>query len=292
MKNTLYTITILMLATSCINNDNQWDATGTFEATEIIVSAETSGRILSFNIQEGDKIKAGEEVGAIDSMQIYLKTQQLAATLKAADIRKTDISKQINVLKQQLLAAEMELDRAKRLVEANAGNQKQVDDLENSIKLIDSQITAQHSTLSKTNKSTDAEIESLQYQLMQAYDLLYKCRITNLNTGTILNKYVEEGEMVSTGKPLYKIADLELIYLRAYLTSDQLSKVKLGDRVQVVSDQATEYIGKITWISEKGEFTPKGILTKDERANQVFAIKVSVKNDGYLKIGQYGEIKL
>ncbi|MFI3240314.1 MAG: efflux RND transporter periplasmic adaptor subunit [Bacteroidales bacterium] len=292
MKNTLYTIALIALATSCTNSNNQWDATGTFEATEILVSAESNGRILSLNIDEGDKISAGTNIGAIDSMQIYLKTQQLTATLKATDIRKPDIHKQIGVLKQQLSTAQMELERAKRLFEANAGNKKHVDDLENQIKLLNSQISAQYSTLSKTYKSTDAEIESLQYQLIQAYDLLYKCQITNPRTGTILNKYAEMGEMATIGKPLYKIADLEIMDLRAYITTDQLSKVKLGDIVHVFSDQGNEYSGKITWISEKGEFTPKGILTKDERANQVFAIKVSVKNDGYLKIGQYGEIKL
>ncbi len=291
MKHIFQLLAIALLATSCTDNDNQWDATGTFEATEVIVSTESNGRILSFNINEGDMIQAGDNLGAIDSMQIYLKAQQIAATLRAADIRKPDIHKQIGVLKQQRTTTQMELERAQRLVQANAGNQKQVDDLHNQTKLIDSQIAAQYSTLSKTYSSTNAEIESMQYQLIQTYDLLYKCNIINPQTGTVLNKYAEAGEMATIGKPLYKVADLEVMELRAYVTSDQLSNIKLGDEVQINSDQGKEYTGIITWISQKGEFTPKGILTKDERANQVFAIKASVKNDGYLKIGQYGDLK-
>ncbi|MDH6358114.1 HlyD family efflux transporter periplasmic adaptor subunit [Parabacteroides sp. PF5-9] len=279
---------------SCSRNKEDIDATGAFEATEILVSSETNGKIMELNIKEGDRLEAGAVVGYVDSTQLYLKKMQLMAGLRSVDYRKPDIRKQIAVLEQQIATARTEQQRMENLVKANAGNQKQVDDIVNNIAYLQKQLDAQYSTLSKTTGGADAEAEGILYQIMQLDDQLQKSRIVNPQTGTVLTKYAEPGEITSAGKPLYKIADVDLFYLRAYITADQLSQLKLGQTVRVFADfgdDRREYPGTITWISDKSEFTPKGIQTKDERANLVYAIKIGVKNDGYLKIGQYGETK-
>lgn len=287
----LFSFALALLA--CSGNENDFDATGTFESTEIIVSSEANGKIMELNLQEGDRLEAGAVLGYVDSTQLYLRKKQLEAGLRSVDIRKPDIRKQIASLEQQIAVARSEQQRMENLVKAKAGNQKQVDDIVNNIKYLQKQLDAQYSTLNKTTGGADAEAEGILYQIMQLDDQLQKSRIVNPQAGTVLVKYAEPGEVTAAGKPLYKIADTDLLYLRAYITSDQLSTLKQGQTVRVFADYGEndrrEYPGTITWISDKSEFTPKGIQTKDERANLVYAIKVAVKNDGYLKIGQYGE---
>ena len=289
---TLIATALLSLA-ACNRGDGDFDATGTFEATEILVSSEANGKIMELNKEEGDRLDAGALVGYVDSTQLYLKKMQLSAGLRSVDIRKPDIRKQIAALEQQIATARTEQQRMENLVKAKAGNQKQVDDIVNNIKYLQKQLDAQYSTLNKTTGGADAEAEGILYQIMQLDDQLQKSRIVNPQAGTVLVKYAEPGEVTAAGKPLYKIADTDLLYLRAYITSDQLSTLKQGQTVRVFADYGEndrrEYPGTITWISDKSEFTPKGIQTKDERANLVYAIKIAVKNDGYLKIGQYGE---
>ena len=289
---TLIATALLSLA-ACNRGDGDFDATGTFEATEILVSSEANGKIMELNIEEGDRLDAGALVGYVDSTQLYLKKMQLSAGLRSVDIRKPDIRKQIAALEQQIATARTEQQRMENLVKAKAGNQKQVDDIVNNIKYLQKQLDAQYSTLNKTTGGADAEAEGILYQIMQLDDQLQKSRIVNPQAGTVLVKYAEPGEVTAAGKPLYKIADTDLLYLRAYITSDQLSTLKQGQTVRVFADYGEddrrEYPGTITWISDKSEFTPKGIQTKDERANLVYGIKIAVKNDGYLKIGQYGE---
>lgn len=289
---TLIAIALLSLA-ACNRGNSDFDATGTFEATEILVSSEANGKIMELNIEEGDRLDAGALIGYVDSTQLYLKKMQLSAGLRSVDIRKPDIRKQIAALEQQIATARTEQQRMENLVKAKAGNQKQVDDIVNNIKYLQKQLDAQYSTLNKTTGGADAEAEGILYQIMQLDDQLQKSRIVNPQAGTVLVKYAEPGEVTAAGKPLYKIADTDLLYLRAYITSDQLSTLKQGQTVRVFADYGEndrrEYPGTITWISDKSEFTPKGIQTKDERANLVYAIKIAVKNDGYLKIGQYGE---
>ena len=289
---TLIATALLSLA-ACNRGDGDFDATGTFEATEILVSSEANGKIMELNIEEGDRLDAGALIGYVDSTQLYLKKMQLSAGLRSVDIRKPDIRKQIAALEQQIATARTEQQRMENLVKAKAGNQKQVDDIVNNIKYLQKQLDAQYSTLNKTTGGADAEAEGILYQIMQLDDQLQKSRIVNPQAGTVLVKYAEPGEVTAAGKTLYKIADTDLLYLRAYITSDQLSTLKQGQTVRVFADYGEndrrEYPGTITWISDKSEFTPKGIQTKDERANLVYAIKVAVKNDGYLKIGQYGE---
>jgi HlyD family secretion protein len=295
MKTNFYWIIAALCLASCGGQDKEADATGVFEATEVLVSSEASGRIMELSLQEGSPLEAGACVGYIDTTQLYLRKMQLRAGLKAVDIRKPDIRKQIAVLEQQIATARAEQQRMENLVQAKAGNQKQLDDIVNNIRLLQTQLDAQRSSLDKTSGSTEAEAESLLYQVMQLDDQLQKCRITNPLTGLVLTKYAEAGEVTAPGKPLYKIADVGLLYLRAYITAAQLSQLKLGQALSVYADYGPDerrtYPGILTWISEKSEFTPKGIQTKDERSNLVYAIKIAVKNDGYLKIGQYGEVK-
>lgn len=283
----------VILLSSCKGNKDSFDATGAFEATEILVSSEANGVIRELNLTEGDRLKAGDVLGYVDSTQLYLKKMQLSASLRSVDVRKPDIRKQIASLEQQIATARTEQQRMENLVRAKAGNQKQVDDIVNTIKYLQKQLDAHYSSLSKTAGGADAEADGIMYQIMQLDDQLQKSRIVNPQTGTVLVKYAEPGEITAAGKPLYKIADTDLLYLRAYVTADQLSLLKQGQSVRVFADYGTEdrreYPGIITWISDKSEFTPKGIQTKDERANLVYALKIAVKNDGYLKIGQYGE---
>lgn len=293
MKQVILLNFVLLFLVACNRGNSDFDATGTFEATEILVSSEANGKIMELNIEEGDRLDAGALIGYVDSTQLYLKKMQLSAGLRSVDIRKPDIRKQIAALEQQIATARTEQQRMENLVKAKAGNQKQVDDIVNNIKYLQKQLDAQYSTLNKTTGGADAEAEGILYQIMQLDDQLQKSRIVNPQAGTVLVKYAEPGEVTAAGKPLYKIADTDLLYLRAYITSDQLSTLKQGQTVRVFADYGEndrrEYPGTITWISDKSEFTPKGIQTKDERANLVYAIKIAVKNDGYLKIGQYGE---
>ncbi len=296
MIHTRHFIALLLLAglTACNGGKNDFDATGVFEATEVLVSSEANGRIMELALTEGDRLEAGATVGYVDSIQLYLKKMQLQSSLRSVDIRKPDIRKQIAALEQQIATARTEQQRMENLVRANAGNQKQVDDIVNNIKYLQKQLDAQYSSLNKTTGGADADAQGIEYQIMQLDDQLAKCRITTPQSGTVLVKYAEPGEVTAAGKPLYKIADVDVLFLRAYITVDQLSQLKLGQSVRIFADYGTdrrEYPGTISWISDKSEFTPKGIQTKDERANLVYAVKIAVRNDGYLKIGQYGETK-
>lgn len=282
-----------LLLAGCSAGEHAFDATGAFEATEILVSAEASGKIKEFNLEEGDRLEAGRMVGYIDTTQLYFRKMQLLSSLRSVDIRKPDIRKQIAALEQQIATARTEQRRMQNLVKAKAGSQKQLDDIENNLKYLQKQLDAQYSSLSKTTGGADAEAEAMLYQVMQLDDQVQKSRILNPRTGTVLVKYAEAGEVTAAGQPLYKLADTDLLYLRAYVTADQLSRLKAGQSVEVYADYGSErraYPGTVTWISDQSEFTPKGIQTKDERANLVYAVKVAVRNDGYLKIGQYGEM--
>jgi len=291
--------TVILLSgiffSSCGNSNNKSDASGTFEATEVIVSSEATGRILSLQVEEGDLFAAGQNVGYIDSVQLYLHKKQLLANIKAIESRRPEISKQIAAIEQQIATQKTERQRFERLVTANAANQKQVDDINAQIAVLNKQLTAEESTLSTSDKGLVEDAAALRLQVEQLDDQLAKCKIINPIKGTVLVKYVEANEVTADGKALYKIADTERMLLRAYITSGQLTQIKLGQTVKVYADygdkDSKEYSGKIQWISDKAEFTPKTIQTKDERANLVYAIKVAVKNDGLIKIGMYGEVK-
>ena len=293
-KITLIAIVTLM-AISCGKHDDQFDATGTFEAVETIVSSEANGTINQFNLEEGQTLKAGEQVGVIDSTQLHLKKVQLEKQIAALLSRKPNVSVQLAALNQQLKTAQSEKIRTNNLLNAGAATRKQLDDRDAEIAVIKKQIEAQQSTLSISNEGIGKDAASLSVQIDQIKDQLKKCKIINSAPGTVITKYAEVNEIAAQGKPLYKIADLSTIILRAYITGNQLPNIKLNQKVKVNTDNgkggfnASE--GIITWISDKAEFTPKTIQTKDERANLVYAIKVKIKNDGTYKIGMYGEIK-
>lgn len=293
-KYILLAATLLGLS-SCGNKRGDYDASGTFEATEVIVSSEANGKIMQFNIEEGQLLKAGEEVGCIDTLQLYLKKMQLLASSKAIASKSTDINKQIAATKEQIGKAEYERKRTENLLKENAATQKQIDDIDSQIAVLKKQLEAQISTLQRGNASITEESSAYEIQVAQLDDQLRKCHITSPICGTVLAKYAEAGELATQGKPLFKVADVQHLFLRAYITADQLSQLKLGDKVKVFSDlgkdDRREYEGTITWISDKSEFTPKTIQTRDERANLVYATKIAVKNDGYIKIGMYGEMK-
>lgn len=281
---------------SCNSDGEDYDASGAFEAVETIVSSETEGTIEKFNVEEGQILKAGREVGYVDSLQLYLKKKQLEAKVEATLGRQSDIPVQLSALQEKLRKAKKEKRRFSRLVEGDAATPKQLDDAESKVDELKKQIAAQKSKLNISNESISKEAVPLQIQMEQVEDKLRKSRITNPINGTVLTKYAEESEMTSQGKPLYKIADLSSLILRVYVTGNQLSKIRLNQNVNVYTDDGNgdfnEAEGKITWISDKAEFTPKTIQTKEERADKVYAVKVKVDNEeGLYKIGMYGQIK-
>lgn len=294
-RNLLGLCSLLALFSACGNGAPKYDATGTFETTEVLVSAEASGRLLYFDIEEGMLLKAGEEVGVVDTVQLYLKKLQLEASLKSVEEQRPDILKQVAATKEQISAAQRERNRVANLLKVGAANQKKLDDAEDQLEVLRKQLVAQNSTLSNSHQSLTWQSSSVGIQVAQVEDQLKKCHITSPITGTVLAKYAEAGELTAMGTPLFKVADTEQMYLRAYITSEQLSQVKLGQKVTVFSDYGTDehkqYLGVVTWISDTSEFTPKTILTKNERANLVYAVKIAVHNDGLLKIGMYGGVE-
>jgi HlyD family secretion protein len=292
----LTTLSCILLLPSCGESNGDYDATGSFEATEVIVSAEANGRILSLNVQEGAQLTEGEMVGAIDSTQLYLRKMSLLSSAKGVRARRPDIDTQTAAIREQIKTLEREKKRVERLIAANAGNRKQLDDITSQIEVLRQQLSAQTSTLQKSSEQITAESSSVDIQIAQLDNQLEKTRITSPITGTVLNRFAEAGELASMGMPLFKIADTSTLFLRAYVTNDQLSGIRLNDSVTVRVDDGrggmNSYPGRISWISDKSEFTPKTIQTKNERANLVYALKIAVTNDGYLKIGMYGEVKL
>ena len=258
-------------ATACGGNKNGYDASGTFEATEVIVSSEANGRITSFGVEEGRRLAAGQTVGTVDSVQLYLKKLQLQKQLGATRSRTSDIGKQIAATQQQIATQQREKRRVENLLKADAANTKQLDDIDAQIAVLEKQLAAQLSTLENSNRGVNEESSAIEIQVAQIEDQLAKCRIVNPIDGTVLVK------------------------LRAYITSGQLTGLKLGDKVRVFADSgdkgSREYDGEVIWISDKAEFTPKTIQTRDERANLVYPVKIAVHNDGLLKIGMYADVK-
>jgi HlyD family secretion protein len=281
--------------TSCNSTENNYDASGAFESVETIVSTEASGTIMQFNIEEGQTLNAGTKIGFIDTVQLYLKKKQIEAQIAATQSQQPDIPLQVASLQAQLSNAETNQNRIDNLVKADAATQKDLDDANMQVDVLKKQIAAQQSSLSISSTTISRNITPLQTQIAQMNDQLAKSYIVNPVHGTVLTKYAEAFEMASPGKALYKIAPIDTLILRAYVTESQLSQIKLGQQVKVRVDSGEknykQYPGTIYWISSESEFTPKTIQTKDERADLVYAIKIRVPNDGYLKIGMYGEVK-
>ncbi len=309
MRNIFTATVAATLLLSCNGNGNKFDASGTFEATEVIVSSELNGKILSFNINEGDTVSANRVIGSIDAVGLSLQKEQVQASISSLNDKTVDVGPQVQLLQNQLAVQQSQLanlqhekQRIENLMKQDAATGKQLDDINAQIDVVkkqmvvtQQQINVQRSNVSTQNKSILSESKPLQKRVAQFDDQLKRADIVNPINGTVLTKYAEAGEVTAAGKALYKIADLGVLKLRAYVTNDQLAQIKLGQQVKVLVDDGKgkykEMTGTISWISDKAEFTPKTIQTKEERANLVYAIKVNVKNDGYLKIGMYGEVK-
>jgi HlyD family secretion protein len=291
---------ILCLASAALlsgcKTQNEFDATGTFEAESVTISAETSGRILEFDVREGESVRPGESVCVIDSAAFVLQRRTLAAQQKALLAGKPDTQKQLGSLREQISKQQREVERLKSLVGAGAATSKQLDDATAGLRVLQSQYDATLSSLQGSNAGIDGNVAVITTQMEQADYNIDKCRVAAPVGGTVLTKYMQAGEYAVPGKPLLKIADLEKMYLRAYFTSDQLSRIEIGQKVKVIADFGGEetypYEGTVSWIASESEFTPKSIQTKNSRANLVYAVKIAVKNDGRLKGGVYGEVIL
>ena len=281
---------VLNLVTGCDGDGHEADAYGNFESRETIVSAEVPGKILKLTIDEGQILKKNTVVGKIDSTQTWLKLEQLKAQKKVIAAKLASVDANIAVLQTQQKNAKTELDRVKKLFEKKAATQQQYDQVSGSYDVIIDQITSAQ----VQKQSVYAEMQTLDVQIQMVVDQLQKCKVVNPISGTVLEKYVEENELVGAGKAIYKIANLNTLDLRVYVSGSQLSNLKIGNKAKVFidtnSEEMKELEGTITWISGDAEFTPKIIQTKEERVKLVYAVKIKVTNDGSLKIGMPGEV--
>lgn len=287
-------LVIIVCFISCINNNHDADAYGVFEATEIIVSSENNGKLLTFHVSEGQTYEKGQEIGCIDTFQLHLQIQQLESTIRATLASRPDIPSQLNTLQSKLQTLEKERARITTLVEANAATTKQLDDVNAEIEITRSQIAATKSTLNTQSSAILENVEAMRFQLLQLQDAMEKCKIKAPITGTVLKKYIEPNELAFQGKPLFKIADITNMFIKVYVTEDMLSTIKLGQKAEIHIDmedmQSKSYTGTVQWISAKAEFTPKMIQTKNERVNMVYAVKIAFSNDGSAKIGMPGDV--
>ena len=290
MKKIIAMAGVALVLNACGRKERQYDATGVFEATETTVYAEQTGALLTFNVEEGDTVGQNREVGLIDTTQLWLKMKQAEAMKSVYQSQKPEQEKQIAVTRQQLAKAK----RYKELVDDGAAPAKMLDDANSQVEVLQRQLDAQLSSLRVNTNALDKQMDATDVQAEQLRDQIRKCHILVPAKGTVIEKYVERGEFVSAGKPLFKMADTENMFIRAYVTSAQLENIKTGQKATVFADYGNggkkEYEGRVTWISSRSEFTPKTILTDDERADLVYAVKVAIKGDGYVKMGMYGEV--
>lgn len=283
------------MLTACHSEQNEMDASGVFETTEVIVSAKMAGEITILNIEEGQTLDANTTVGMVDTVQLALKREQLMATLSATDSRKLNESRQLASLRQQISNAKAEQKRFMTLVAENAATQKQLDDINYNLQVLEKQLAATSEQIGSTNSSLNSQSMSIVSQVKQIDDQITNCLITCPINGTVLAKYAEQGEYATPGRALFKVGDIKRMKLRAYVTAPQVTTLKLGQKVKVYADlgkdERKEFAGTVEWISDEAEFTPKTIQTRDERSNLVYAVKVAVNNDGSIKRGMYGEVK-
>lgn len=292
--NKLFPLFLLPLLAACATPTDEADATGVFEATETLVAARQGGEILHFTPVEGQTLAAGQQVGQLDSTQLVLQRQQLRASLSASDARQLDASAQLAALRQQEAHLRSEQQRYSALVREQAAAQKQVDDLTQQLAVVQRQIAAQAQQLTANNSSQSAQSEAIAAQIAQLDDRIRQCRIVAPTAGTVVSRLAEPGEMCAPGRPLFKLAQLDVLTLRAYVEAPQLAQLRLGQKVEVMADFGEgqqRYRGTVSWISDQAEFTPKTIQTRDERSNLVYAVKIRVPNDGRLKRGMYGEVR-
>lgn len=309
MKKIYLLTALIFVITSCSDNQKEYDATGTFEATEVTVAAKSSGELKHFVLNEGENLKANQVVGNIDTYELQQKQDELTAVLQQLDAteastssRQLNLKEQLASLSQQITHEQQEQKRFAELVKDGAVPRKQLDDINNQIQILQKQYEATRNQIQSNNSSLEKQISAIQAQKQgvmaqkrQLEEKINNAQVLSPLQGTVLEKYVEQGEFVSVGKPLFKVADTNKMFIRAYITSEQLKSIRLGQKVTVFADygsgQKKQYNGVVTWISSRSEFTPKTILTDDERADLVYAIKIQFQNDGYAKIGMYGEVK-
>lgn len=295
MKTTYLALSAVLLLASCSSKPD-YDATGIFEATTTTLSAETTGKLLSILPQEGDSVVAGSTVALVDTALLHLQRMQLLSQQKSAEASSPDIAAQLASLRTEIAHQQNECDRLARLKAASAATRKQCDDAQALLRSLRNQLDARLSTLSKNRSSISDNVVALDYQAAQIAEQIARAEVVTPITATVLDRYAEPGEFATPGKPLLKLADLHNIYLRSYFTADQLPELSIGKKVTVIADfggdEQYEYPGTVTWIAQESEFTPKSIQTRDTRANLVYAVKIAVKNDGRLKLGQYGEVRL
>ena len=280
---------------ACTSQEEQYDASGIFETTEVIVSAKGTGELQSFQVEEGQVVRQGEVLGWIDTLQLSLKDRQLAASLLATESKRLDEKRQVAHLRQQIENLQREKERFTTLLNAKATTAKQVDDIDYQIKVLQNQLVATQEQINSSNSSLSRQSESIQAQRAQLEDQIRNAMISSPITGTVLTKYAEQGEFAVPGKALFKVADVSQMKLRAYITADQLTQLQIGQAVAVYADRGItdrkRYAGRVVWIADKAEFTPKTIQTRNERANLVYAVKIAVENDGFIKRGMYGEVR-
>ncbi len=286
---------VTIVSPSCSNSDNSIDASGVFETTDVIVSAKGTGELKQFNVEEGQEVMPDINLGYIDTTQLSLRRQQLMATLSATDSRKLNENRQLASLRQQIANVKTEQQRFQKLVQANAASQKQLDDINYQLEVLEKQLSATSEQIGSANTSLIGQSASIVAQVAQIDDQLANCIISSPIKGRVLSKYAEQGEFAGPGRALFKVGNIEDMKLRAYVTAEQVTTLKIGQKVTVYADlgetDRKEYQGAIVWISDESEFTPKTIQTRDERSNLVYAIKISVKNDGTIKRGMYGDVK-
>lgn len=289
MKKYLFVV-LLIIIWGCAGNKGKSDAYGTFESTEITVSSEGNGKIVQLNIEEGQQLKFNTIVGIVDTVDLVLKKEQLIAQKMATAANRDNLISQIEVQKQQKANLIIDKDRTERLIKDNAATTKQLDDINAAIRLVDKQINA----IETQNISLNSQIEALVKQIEQIQQSIRESYIINPVDGTVLTKYAQLGEYATIGKAIYKIADLNTMYLRVYVSGAQLPGIKVGQQAEVLIDKDNNNLrkleGTVSWVSQSAEFTPKIIQTKEERVNLVYAVKILVKNDGTLKIGMPGEV--
>ena len=287
-------VAIGLVLSACTSQEEQYDASGIFETTEVIVSAKGTGELQSFQVEEGQEVRQGEVLGWIDTLQLSLKDRQLAASLLATESKRLDEKRQVAHLRQQIENLQREKQRFTALLNAKAATAKQVDDIDYQIKVLQNQLVAIQEQINSSNSSLSRQSESIQAQRAQMEDQIRNAMISSPITGTVLTKYAEQGEFAVPGKALFKVADVSQMKLRAYITADQLTQLQIGQAVAVYADRGItdrkRYAGRVVWIADKAEFTPKTIQTRNERANLVYAVKIAVENDGFIKRGMYGEV--
>lgn len=293
--NILFAVSLAIGMTACTSSEKDYDASGVFETTEVIVSAKGTGELISFNVEEGQEVRQYDVIGSIDTTQLVLKNRQLSANLLATQDKTLDESRQVASLRQQIANLQKEKQRYAALLASDAATQKQVDDLDYQIGVLNRQLAASLEQLGSNNRSIANQAEGIRAMKAQTDDQLRNSIIKSPISGTVLAKYAERGEYATPGKPLFKVSDVKSMKLRAYVTAPQLTTLKIGQEVTVYADygekESKTYKGIVEWISDKAEFTPKTIQTRDERANLVYAVKIAIKNDGMIKRGMYGNVK-